>query len=276
MTYKLKKSPGIWLGVVIGILIFVFCLWGINYSMGEEDQVLKILLYIPVYLFLGIFVVAAIGAFSMNYQVKENQLVIRWGLRKTIINWEDINEVIMVKGESNFFSVFGISWPGYMVGLYTAKAVGTLRMFATHPEKGFLYIKTNKGNYGLTPDKMEELARIVVQNAGKEIEIKDMNAIPLEQRGKSISRDRSYRLLYALNVIFLAIMAVYLAAFFPGSGAPRFIMLLMVMAVGLFFFNTSNAARLYQFSPTGGYALLVLGIIVTGTFLILSLADISL
>jgi hypothetical protein len=70
--------------------------------------------------------------------------------------------------------------------------------------------------------------------------------------------------------------SLYLALVFPGSGAPRFIVLLLVLALALFFFNIGNAERLYQFSTTGGYVLLSIGILVTGIFFILTLGELSL
>ncbi|HOQ10579.1 MAG TPA: hypothetical protein PLG09_10695, partial [Syntrophomonadaceae bacterium] len=85
-----------------------------------------------------------------------------------------------------------------------------------------------------------------------------------------------YRLLFILNIVFLLAFAVYLAVFFPGSGAPPIVVLLLVLAIALFFFNISNAGRLYQFSEMGGYILLIIGLAVTGIFIILSLSEISL
>lgn len=276
MKYTMQKSAGFWLGSITGLFILGFCFWGINFSLGESDPTLKILLLIPAFVFLGIFIVAVLSGITMHYHIDDNGIRIRWGIRKIHIMWEDIENVIKVEGKSNLFSIFGISWPGYVVGLYNAKGLGTVRMYATHPENGFLYLKTNHGFYGITPRNYAEAAKFIAQKAKKEIEYVNMNNMPEEVRGKVASEDRSYKLLYILNIIFLLMFALYLAIFFAGSGAPRFIILLLVLAVGLFFFNTSNASRLFQFNPNGGYALLILGIIVTGTFFILSLVEISL
>jgi hypothetical protein len=70
------------------------------------------------------------------------------------------------------------------------------------------------------------------------------------------------------------IFAVYLAIFFPGSDAPKFVILLLVLALVLFIFNASNAKRLYQFSTQGAYITLLIGLAVTGTFIILSLSQV--
>lgn len=276
MKYKIAKKNGIWLGSIIGLSIIIFCIWGINFSLTAKDATLKTLLLIPAFVFLGVFIVAVFSGFTMQYHIDNEGIKIRWGLRQKYITWEDINEVIKVKGKTNLFSIFGISWPGYTVGLYNIRGLGPVRMYATDTQKGFLYLKTAKGFYGLTPENIEETAQFIAEKSGKEIQYVDMDIMPEETKGKVLADDNSYRLLYILNIILLLAFALYLAIFFPGSGASRFIILLLVLAIGLFFFNTSNAARLFQFSPNGGYALLMLGLIVTGTFFILSLVEISL
>ncbi|SHG62287.1 PH domain-containing protein [Thermosyntropha lipolytica DSM 11003] len=276
MKYNTSKKTGIWLGGIIGLFIFAFCIWGIDFSLTQNDAVLKIMLLIPAFIFLGMFIFVLINGLAMNYYLSSNGMEIRWGLRRKFIPWEEINEIIRIKGKSNLFSILGISWPGYTVGLYNIRGLGPARMYATDINQGFLYLKTSKGFFGITPKEIEEVARLIAEKSGKEIQYLDMDTVPEETKGKIISEDSSYRLLYILNIILLLAFALYLGIFFPGSGASRFIILLLVLAIGLFFFNTSNAARLFQFSHNGGYALLILGIIVTGTFFILSLVEISL
>lgn len=276
MEYRISRKTGIWLGSIIGFIILFFCIWGINFSLTEGDATLKTLLLIPAFIFLGIFIVVVLSGLTMQYYINDNGIIIRWGLRKKYITWEDVDEVIKVQGKGNLFSIFGINWPGYTVGLYNIRGLGPVRMFATDTQKGFLYLKTAKGFYGLTPENIDKTANFIAEKAKKEIQYVDMDSLPEETKGKILADDNSYKLLYILNIILLLAFALYLAVFFPGSGASRFIILLLVLAIGLFFFNTSNAARLFQFSQNGGYALLILGIIVTGTFFILSLVEISL
>lgn len=275
MIFKTKKSAGFWVGLVFGVVIFGFCLWGIGYSLGEEDQVLKVLLYVPAYLFLGIFILLLIGAANHNYRLEDQGFIINWGFRKIFVPWQDVNQIIKVEGRSNFFSVLGFSWPGYIVGLYSVKGIGTVRMYGTRHEDGFIYLKTNRGFFGLTPED-NSMITTIAEKAEKSIETININELSEEEAGTSPKEDNFYNLLLKLNIFFLALFALYLAIFYPGSGAPRFTILLLVLAIGLFFFNIGNASRLYQFSSMGGYFLLVLSIAVTGTFLILSLSEISL
>lgn len=273
--YNSKKSQGALIGLIMGIVVFTFSFWGIGFSLGPEDKILKLLLYIPAFLFCFVYIVLLMGSFNLRYSVREDRLVIKWGLINIHVPWADINQVIKVEGESNLFSILGSSWPGYMVGLYSAKGLGPVRMFATRPREGFVYIKSNKGFWGLTPEENSFIEEIA-SKTGNEIETVDMDQMSEEIKGKSLKADGFYKLLFSLNVIFLLLFSIYLAIFFPGSSAPNFVVLLLVLAVALFFFNIGNANRLYQFSTQGAYFLLLIGIAVTGIFLILSLGEISL
>ncbi|MEN6351525.1 MAG: PH domain-containing protein [Syntrophomonas sp.] len=275
MEFNVKKSYGIIFGLLMGMAIFGFSLWGIDFSLGAGEKTLKIMLYIPAYLFLFIYVILLIGIFNMGYRVENEALIINWGLTRISIPWDDISSVTKVMGRSNLASLFGASWPGYMIGLYSAKGLGAVRMFATYPHEGFIYVKSSRGLYGLTPID-GRMAEIIAEKAGKPLDTIDMDQMPVEIKGKNMQEDNFYKILMGLNIFFLLLFTAYLAIFFPGSGAPKFVVLLLVLAVALFFFSIGNAGRLYQFSQQGGYILLLLGIFVTGIFLILSLAEISL
>lgn len=275
MTYKAKKSIGVWFGLVFGILVYGFTIWGIGYSLDESDKTLKILLYIPTYLLMVVYVYLILGAFNLKYQITDDHFVLTWGVAKKHIAWEEFDEIIEIKGHGNFFPFLAITWPGYIVGLFQLKGIGPVRMYGTHAKEGFLYLKTQRGFLGITPQD-GSLAEAIAQKTGKEIQIIDMEAMPVEEKGEDMHEDRFFSLYYKLNVIFLAVFTLYIAIFYPGSNAPRFIILLLVLAIALFLFNIGNAKRLYQFSPQGGYMTLLLGIAVTGIFLILSISQISL
>lgn len=275
MEFNPKKANGIFFGLLMGVVVFGFCFWGIDFSLGPNDRTLKIMLYIPAYLFLFIYLILITGLLNMSYRVEQDGLIIKWGIVRIKIAWDEIQSINKIVGKSNMSSLFGSSWPGYMVGLYSVNGVGAARMFATFPQQGFIYIKTTRGFYGLTPadskfiDVLSEKSKIFIDTI-------DMEEMDPEIMGKSMQDDSFYRILLGLNIFFLGLFAAYLAIFFPGSGAPPFVVLLLVLAVALFFFSISNAGRLYQFSESGGYALLVLGLAVTGIFLILSLSEVTL
>mgnify|MGYP002408633300 CR=1 FL=1 len=275
MKYSPIKSNGVLVGLLLGAAIFGFVIWGISYSLGPDDRALKMALNIPAYAFLFVFIYLLYGALTLGYETDEKGLTINWGVRTIKIKWEQITERIEVKGSSNLYSILGVSWPGYMIGLYSAKGIGTARMYATKPQDGFIYLKTESGFFGITPEN-PELKKILAEKAQKNLEIIDMDRMDPDLKGKSMQEDRFYSILYKLNLVLLVLFGVYLLAFYPGSGAPRFTVLLLVLAVALFFFSIGNASRLYNFSEQGGYILMLVGLAVTGIFLILALSEISL
>ena len=275
MTFKAKPSIGALYGTILGIVLFGFTIWGIGFSLGPDDLALKVLLYIPTYLFMVVYVYLILGALRINYTVTDDKFILRWGVATKHIAWDEFDEIIEVKGQSNFFPFLAIAWPGYIVGLYQLKGVGPVRMYGTHSKDGFLYLKTKRGFLGITPQD-SSLAEAIAEKTGKEIQFLDMDTIPVEKKGHDMHSDRFFKMYYRLNQIFLALLCLYVAIFFPNSGADRLIILLVVLAIDLFLFNSANAKRLYQFSPQGGYSTLILGLAVTGIFLILAISEISL
>lgn len=279
MFFKLKKASGILFGLIAGGIVFGFVFWGINYALVDPKYAtLKIMLVIPAYLFLIIYAYLFLSSLNMAYRADEHGFHIHWGIRKISIPWKEIEHVIHVKGKSNMYSVLGTSWPGHTIGLFVARGLGSVRMYATHPKKGFIYLKSSKGFYGVTPveEDLSKMLDTISEKTGHHIHVMDMDLLDPEIKGESMHDDPFYKILLWLNIGLLALFAGYMAVFYPGSGVPRFIILLLVLAVALFFFSLSNANRLYQFSTSGGYILLVLGIAVTGIFMILSLSEISL
>lgn len=274
MTFKVKPSIGALYGTILGIVLFGFTIWGIGFSLGPNDLSLKVLLYIPTYLFLVVYVYLVLGALRIKYTVNDDQFVLTWGVFKKHIVWDEFDEIIEVKGQSNLFPYLAIAWPGYIVGLYQLKGVGPVRMYGTHSKEGFLYLKTKRGFLGITP-RDNTLAQTLAEKTGKEVQLLDMATIPDEIKGNDMHADRFFKMYHRLNLVFLGLLCLYVAIFFPGSGADPLIILLVVLAIDLFLFNSANAKRLYQFSPQGGYMTLLIGIAVTGIFLILSVVQIS-
>lgn len=278
MEYRAKPGLGVWLTILLALFVFTLALWGINYSLSSEEKVLKIMLLAPTYLFIAAFAYLAIGAFNVSYRVSEKGLQIQWGVSVKTVPWKEVTHVIQIVGKSNLCSIIGADWPGYKVGLYLAKGIGPIRMYATHPEEGFIYIKSNVGFFGITPpaEMRDDMLQYIAENAQKDIEIVDMDELSEETKGQSVRDDYTYRLLKNINLWMLIMYGLYLLIFFPGSGAPKLVILLLVLAVAVFFFNISNAARIYQFSSGGGYAILALGVLVNGIFFIVSFGEISL
>jgi len=278
MDYRPRKSYGAWYGLIVGGVVFGICLWGINFSLGEEDRVLKLMLLIPAYLFLLAYIGFLVSAFGLGYKTGDKGLTIKAGFRRFTIPYDQINELIILEGHFNIFSMIGANWPGLKMGLFTVRGIGPVRLYSTRPSQGFLYIKSSQGLIGITPsdEVYSELLQTLEEKSGKTAIKFDIDSIPDEIKGENAREDNFFRLLLRINFIMLLAYGIYLAVFFPGSGAPNFIVLLLVLALALFFFNIGNSERLYQFSSTGGYAMLALGILVTGIFFILTLGELSL
>lgn len=274
MVYRAQKSRGPLLGLVAGILLFAFVFWGIDYGL-KDDMVLKVALYLPAVLFAMVFVYLIIGAFNMKYIIAEDGLILVWGAMRKKVPWNEVNEVFNVKGEANLFPFLSTSWPGYIAGLYTFKGFGPVRMFGTNWEEGFVYIKTKQGFFGFTPEDPGFADAVAAKN-NLEVQVINMDEVPRDVKGKSLKQDNVFSMYYKMNLIALAVLCLYVAIFYPGSSAPEFIVLLVVLAIALFFFNVSNAARLVQFSEIGGYLTLLVGVAVTGAFIIMSFATIHL
>ena len=274
MTYKAKKGYGGWVGILLGLLIFGFIIWGINYSLDATDHTLKILLNVPTYLFLAVYVYLVLGAFTLGYKIEEDGMVIIWGLQRKKITWDLFDEIIELKGRVNLLPFLAVSWWGYVFGLFSVKPLGPVRMYASDTEGGFLYLKTRSGFFGITPAD-DTMMTALLNKTGKKLTSIDMDKMTEDEKGESIQDDSAFNLYYKLNVLFLAIFAGYLAIFFPGSSAPHFVVLLLVLAAVLFIFNVSNAKRLFQFSTLGAYFTLIIGLAVTGIFIILSLAEVG-
>jgi Bacterial PH domain len=275
VIYKPKKAYGGWVGLFTGMALFGFMIWGIGYGLDENDRTLQILLLAPIYIFLAGYLYALIGAFNMNYRIESDALVIRWALQKKRIAWDQVTDIIQVKGQANLYPYLGVSWPGYMFGLYSAKGLGSVRMYASHTEEGFIFIKTEKGYYGITPADQGMLTTML-DKSGKTLETIDMDQMSREEKGEGIYEDRTFLLYYRLNYSFLLIFAAYLGVFFPGSGASKFLIILLVMALALYIFNVGNAKRIYQFSAHGAYLTLLMQLMVTGMFIILAIFGIGL
>ena len=123
MVYKPKKSIGGLLGLVVGIIVFGFAIWGINFSLEESDRVLKLMLLVPTYIFAIGYAYLLLGAFIMSYRVDDSGVTINWGIHKRRIPLSAIDEVVDIKGRANLFPFLATAWKGYMFGLYSGRGI---------------------------------------------------------------------------------------------------------------------------------------------------------
>lgn len=268
MNYKVEKSNGFLLGMGL-FLLFPLLFWGINYSLKDDYIILKWMLYLPTAAFMLVHIYILLGSVSMQYHINENGLLISRGIRKKQINWSDVREIIVVKGQAAIYPILGVSWPGIKHGVYVVPDIGVIKMYVTDTEKGFLCLKTTHGLFGLSPED-EALQLEISSRTG--LPIKEIDVIAASYSADlSVHDDLVFNFVYYLNLFLLIFLGILLGVKYLIFGLNPMLILLLVLGIGLFFFNSSNAYRFYHYSRMGACATLVLGIIVNMLFIILSL-----
>ncbi|MGI6487039.1 MAG: hypothetical protein GX964_07745 [Syntrophomonadaceae bacterium] len=265
MAFEPRGAGGSLWGLLIGTASFVPAIWAINFSLGKEDLALKLVLLIPAFILAVIFLYFLWGAFNLRYGVHEGGLEVRWATRRIQIPWQDIEGIKVVTGKPILAGLTGISWPGYTVGTHILKGLAAVKMYATRPADSIVLLKTADGYIGVTPAEANGFIRELAQRTGCQVEYID--AIELNREVERVlNRDILYMGLYGLNFLLLVGLVVYLVLFFPGSGAPRLLVLLPALGIGLFAFNIFNCSRLYYFMPNVAYFIWILGAAILTAF----------
>ncbi len=272
MVCKPVKFKGLILGLLLAGFFFGITIWGINFALGPEDKVFRLMLLIPTYVILFGFAVVWLGLATIKYRANDDGLAIFWAFKRYTIPWSEISEVMSVSGRLNFVNFFGISWPGYIAGIYEVRGVAICKIFGTNL-KQLLVINSGPMSYGITPS--QEFANLIAERSTNKLTSVDLYDLPDEVIGKVISEDLLYIGLFALNIICLTFFMIYLGIFFPGSGATSMVILLLVLAWALLAFNMVNATRLYHYAPVASYALWSVDLIINITFLVISMSMIG-
>ncbi|ADI01890.1 MAG TPA: hypothetical protein GXX39_00075 [Syntrophothermus lipocalidus] len=276
MNYKPNKTVGVLVGLLLGVLGFGSVIWAINFSLVQPDErTLKFLLLVPIYLFALFFLYILWGLLTLTYTVGESEFIIKWATRRIRIPWSEITDIIRVTGTKNLANLSGISWPGYMVGNYTLKGLGVVKMYATRVKGNVIVLATPHGNFAVTPVDEAGFLLEVSRRSGQEAREINCDGLSEEVRGKLLTEDIVYMSLYVLNLVILLGVILYQAMFFPGSGASRTVVLLPALGAGVLVFNIGNASRAYQFIPAAAYLIWGLSLLIMMTFLVLSVVTIS-
>lgn len=272
MVSKPVKVKGLLMGILLAGFFFGTIIWGVNLALGPEDRTFKILLLGPAYLMLLVYACLWLGLVTMKYTANDEGLVIAWLHKRYTIPWSDVTEVVRVSGRLNLINFLGVSWPGYIAGTYEVKGVATCKLFGTDLEE-LLVIKAGSISYGITPT--DEFIKAIADRSQKEVTPLDTYEIADDVIGKMINEDMVYLALFAVNILCIVFLMVYLAIFFAGSGADPVVILLLVLALAIFAFNMFNASRLYNYMPVAAYLLWLVGIIINITFLVISISIIG-
>lgn len=260
------------MGILLAAFFFGTIIWGVNLALGPEDKTFRILLLGPAYLMLLVYICLWLGLATMKYTANDDGLIIAWLHKRYTIPWSDITEVVRVSGRLNLISFLGVSWPGYIAGTYDVKGVATGKLFGTDLEQ-LLVVKMGPISYGITPS--DEFIQAIAERSRKEVKPLDMYDVADDVIGKMINEDLIYLGLFALNILCIVFLMIYLAIFFPGSGADRVVILLLVLALAIFAFNMVNASRLYHYIHVAAYLLWLVGVIINIAFLVISMSIIG-
>jgi len=266
---KPVKLKGLLTGIILAIFFFGTVIWGVNYALGPEDKVFKIVLLGPAYLFLLGFIVIWLGLATLKYKADEDGLHISWLHKRYTIPWSQITEVVRVSGRLNLISFLGVSWPGYIAGTYDIKGIAAAKIFGSDLGQ-LLVIKTGSLAYGITPS--DDFIQLIAERSHRGVTPVDTYDLPDDVIGKMVNEDFIYLGLHALNVLIILFLMIYLAIFFPGSGANPRVILLLVLALGIFAFNMINAGRLFHYVPMAAYLLWLIGVIINIAFLVISMS----
>jgi len=269
---KPVKLKGLLMGILLAGFFFGTIIWGVNFALGPEDKTFRILLLGPAYLMLLVYICLWLGLATMKYTANDDGLIIAWLHKRYTIPWSDITEVVRVSGRLNLISFLGVSWPGYIAGTYDVKGVATGKLFGTDLEQ-LLVVKMGPISYGITPS--DEFIQAIAERSQKEVKPLDMYDVADDVIGKMINEDLVYLGLFALNILCIVFLMIYLAIFFPGSGADRVVILLLVLALAIFAFNMVNASRLYHYIHVAAYLLWLVGVIINIAFLVISMSIIG-
>ncbi len=269
MVCKPVKLRGLLVGILLAAFFFGTVIWGIKYALGPEDKTFEMMLLGPAYAMLLVYTCLWLGLATTKYMASNDGLVIAWLHKRYTIPWSEITEVIKVNGRLNLISFLGVSWPGYIAGTYDLKGVGTCKLFGTDLEQ-LLVIKAGPISFGITPSR--EFIELIAERSQREVTVLDLYDVADDIIGKMINEDLVYLGLFAINILCVVFIMIYLGIFFPGSGADPTVILLLVLSLAIFAFNMVNASRLYHYIPVAAYGLWLVGIIINITFLVISIS----
>ena len=268
------------MGFGIFIILTSALAWGLSYALAGSSALIKAMLFIPfgIFALIGLYVVLAF--FNIKYVITDTALEITWGLFRKVIPWTSIKTIEKVEGMPKVWGVFGASWPGYYAGVFNITGMGVMSIFGTQLEDHLVVIRTEKGVFGITPVLGQCFLDIIQRKAHLVARITDLDENEESLLQPIPGEDNIYLALAGLNILCLLALVAYMVAFFPSAvlaaaalgtmPPPRELILLPVIALAVFLISLSSAPKMYQNAPAGGYIMWGLGIIISLSFLTLS------
>jgi len=277
LRFTIEKKSGFLWGLLIGLGFFVSVLLGPNLALkSPADHAFKMLLIVPMYILLVVYLYVMLALLTMRYWLDEKGLHVRWGFKHKYVPFTDIKDIIYLKGNPNIGVLVGFSWPGYIVGYYTIKKLLWVYFLGGDWKKGAIIVSYPGGNLALCPREQRLFLDRLGALTGQQITEIDCSTLYSDDSADRIDQDRGYNALLKFNVVIIAVLTVLLAVCYPGSGAPSILLLFPGLAVAIFTFMIGVASRMYQVMPTMSYLMFMLSIMVAIVFLIISITVIAL
>lgn len=285
MRFSIKKANGFGWGLLLGVFFFVPVLLGPQIALpAPEDHTFKLLLTVPMYFLLVVYVYALLALLTVNYRLDEETLHVRWGFRHKKIPLNTITEVIDYQGNPNLGIMVGYSWPGHIIGYYNLIGFGMVDFFAADWKQGAVIIQSDNGCIALTPKDKNVFLNTVAAATDKTIQcisvdqaiianvnLNDEDDDELIETVDRLDQDKGYKTLIKVNIALILALIAYLAIFYPGSDTISLILVFPGLAISIFVFMLGIASRLYQMMPTMAYAMFILPIMVSLVFIIISI-----
>ena len=270
MTWRVKFSFGVPMGLVFVGLVVIFDSWLLNrliaQSVRAQDiSLLSFLMGLAMLLSLPLLVVLVYhtaSCLTLHYHLDRNGVVVRWAGSEQIIPIRDIQRI--VPGEQLGTAVVrrrGLRWPGHERGEGLVPGIGRTVFLATRPLANQLLLVTPGLAFGISPNDPEGFREAFAarQELGPNrlLEREVHRAAWFSGR---LWRDQTAWLLLGAAVIINLGLFGYLAARFPhlDTNLPLH-------------FDSLGAAD--RFEAKGAlFALPIIGLIILGTNLVLGLA----
>lgn len=111
----------------------------------------------------GMFVYLLYALKTMQYEITPDDLIIRWGAARVRVPLGRIKGVEKVPGTMTGIRTFGVSWPGYYVGVFRMRGLGKVDMFATRLKGEVVLVHTAERSFVLTPEDMDPFVQQLEQ-----------------------------------------------------------------------------------------------------------------
>ena len=216
--YNSVKSLGILYILLVTVMFDSLLIFLLNYINSYE---LSMLIKVMVVVFTA-YQVYHIGLnTSLRYGIDDENLYIigAWGIRKVTIPLSNIEAYKREEGQIKAVKISGYGSEKFAIGKFIINKIGLTHAYITSNEQ-IIYLKTNDGNFGISPENYVDFVKIL-KNKG--IEEKEWTYIA--NRGITLYKDKKFMLPFVLTsvvalIITLTPCILYLKGILPVNKMP--------------------------------------------------------